>query len=91
MTTNSTSTQANEGQVPPVLAYGLRLTLYGLLATAGTVAVVDGLRKLFEYWRPGINEPGSYLVGVAIVLTLGFTLLLAAIAGTVTLAIERGA
>ena len=90
MATDKPTARTDRGLVPSGLAYGIRLVFYGMLATAGTVAVVDGLRKLLDYWAPGIDEPASYLVGVAIVLTVGFTLLLAALAGTVAQAVERG-
>lgn len=90
MATDESTAQTNRRLLPRGLAYVFRLIGYGMLATVGTVAVADGLRKLFEFWQPGIDEPGSYLVGVAVLLTVGFTLLLAALAGTVSQAVERG-
>lgn len=66
-----------------MLVPDLRTFLYGLTAAGGTLALLNGIHSYQEYAGGGVPEPVQHLLGVAVILAVGFTLPSIALSGTV--------
>lgn len=83
---------ATESSTPTsssVLVPDLRTFLYGVTAAGGTLALLNGVNSYQEYAGGGVAEPVQHLLGVAVTLAVGFTLLSIALSGTVARGVDR--
>lgn len=83
---------ATESSTPTsssVLVPDFRTFLYGITAAGGTLALLNGIQSYQEYAGGGVPEPVQHLLGVAVTLAVGFTLLSIALSGTVARGVDH--
>jgi hypothetical protein len=80
---SSTPTSSN------VLVPDLRTFLYGITAAGGTLALLNGVNSYQEYAGGFVPEPVQHLLGVAVTLAVGLTLLSIALSGTVARGVDH--
>lgn len=83
---------ATESSTPTsssMLVPDLRTFLYGITAAGGTLALLNGINSYQEYAGGGVPEPVGHLLGVAVTLAVGFTLLFVALSGTVARGVDH--
>jgi hypothetical protein len=88
MATDTSEAPAGATEGGPLTAFfDIATVLYGLAATGGTLALLNGLDSYAAYTN-GVPDPIFHLLGTVGTLLVGFVLLVIALAGTVAKGVE---
>jgi len=67
----------------------VQFAVYGLAATVGSLSIVTAFQTYLVSTGGGVGRPALSLLGVAVVLGVGWTLLLIALSGAVACGVGR--